>query len=738
MTTRVFVSPSSRAFLSSGCSNRSTGQLRNPATSSYFTTVELRTPTASNFRLPRHTPPLSNFIPHRHTCVPHGRLEISFLFKRPALKTCVIPKSADKSIPCTILTNFDNFTQRENSSKSLLVNRLTLICTKPSLHPLLHSCPVLGNLPRCSSSIEASRLFLIQRPQQTRDFLRDFGFFYFHFNPKNPLLITAGSNVRIKNNSGRLPGLINHKCSWSAHQTLDYRRLLEIIGFEFLSFSALNSLRGSRDFRNMTECARQLALATPQFATRKTRAGHLIGGGLGKSTRSPLATNHAILRRRKKVMNNNSKASNPVARLASSVRNARERHLARHTASGFGFVFADSVHYLDSARWDALAANGSVFMQREILQVIEDHGPENICPRYIMIFRDQKPVAALVAQLVDISADKLGRHQKTSKKSPAQILKQIVSPAARLASSQLQDRMVVAGNLLSWGFHGIAFAPDENPEELWPAIAEALYRIRRSEKLTGQADFVMIKDVCPNHHGVDTLRRYSYRPLETEPNMVLELKPEWRSYEDYLAALDAKYRRNARDIAKKLTNAGCIVEEVSNLDLHSRRLHELYLAVHGNASIRLVTLSENYLPALARAAGENLRCVIIRKEETILGFVTTLRDHHTAIGYYIGFDRQAAAEGLPIYLRLLHATVDHAISWQCQRLSLGRTALEPKAALGATPQPMTVWLRHRVPAFNWVLRSLFGTVTHDEPPTRNPFKSRNTAPADPESRKVDK
>jgi len=89
----------------------------------------------------------------------------------------------------------------------------------------------------------------------------------------------------------------------------------------------------------------------------------------------------------------------------------------------------------------------------------------------------------------------------------------------------------------------------------------------------------------------------------------------------------------------------------------------------------------------------------------------------------IGFDRAAAAEGLPIYLRLLHATVGDAIAWRCQRLSLGRTALEPKAALGAKPEPMSVWLRHRVPALNWMLRGMLSAVPHDEAPARNPFKA---------------
>ena len=134
-------------------------------------------------------------------------------------------------------------------------------------------------------------------------------------------------------------------------------------------------------------------------------------------------------------------------------------------------------------------------------------------------------------------------------------------------------------------------------------------------------------------------------------------------------------------------------------------------------------MPENYLPALARIANKNFRCNVVRRDNTLLGFVTSIRDGDTALRYYIGFDRAAAAEGLPIYLRLLHATVANAIDWGRKRLSLGRTALEPKAALGAKPEDMSVWLRHRVPALNWVLRGLLGGIPHAEAPERNPFKS---------------
>jgi hypothetical protein len=66
--------------------------------------------------------------------------------------------------------------------------------------------------------------------------------------------------------------------------------------------------------------------------------------------------------------------------------------------------------------------------------------------------------------------------------------------------------------------------------------------------------------------------------------------------------------------------------------------------------------------------------------------------------------------------------VEQGIQWGCRRISLGRTALEPKARLGAKPQPLFIWARHRHPTVNFFVRKLAHAIPHQEAPERNPFK----------------
>ena len=398
----------------------------------------------------------------------------------------------------------------------------------------------------------------------------------------------------------------------------------------------------------------------------------------------------------------------PLDKLVTKARDLRSQHRERHRPSGFGFAIADSINFLDQTHWEKVTSHDSLFLSRRYLRVLENAGPDNLRPCYALIFRDKEPVAAIAAQSVTVSMARL--RSKSSKNIPL---------------DKHEEKMLVCGNLLSWGMHGISFAPNVEHEPLWPAVAEAIYRLRRVDKLFGDTAFVMVKDIPDAYASSATaLSRFSYRELETEPNMVLEISPKWKSYDDYLASLTSKYRKQCKQIDKEVEAAGCTVEEIKSDEIarHAEQLHALYLQTHKNARLRLVTLPVAFLPTLAAELGDDMRFTVLKKADSLLGFVTTVKDGETAVGYYIGFDRQANAD-IPIYFRLLQAVIGHAISLGCTRLSLGRTALEPKARLGARPDPMRIWIRHRLPMLNLIVRGLLHTIDdHEEPPERNPFK----------------
>lgn len=423
-------------------------------------------------------------------------------------------------------------------------------------------------------------------------------------------------------------------------------------------------------------------------------------------------------------------AVSPRRSLKEKLKDAARAHRRRHSSTGLQFVIADSIELIPGKAWDKITHASSVYLSRNYLRVLESAAPDGLSPRYAMVFDGKVPVVAIAAQLIEISGKNLisqtenaGELARGQGRTLRKVIKEIGQSAKKKAIAKIQGRLLVCGNLLSWGQHGLAFSSDYPLPVCWSAVAEALYRIRRAERLSGQTDIVMVKDFTKaEEDGISELRDFEYAPLETDPNMVLEIPAAWRTFEDYLGDLASKYRSGAKKIIKDVTNAGITLEVLSDVTPHAERIHQLYSQVHSKAAVRPVSIKQNYLPEMASAFGDDFRCTVARRGEEIVGFITTLKDGATCVGYYIGFDYGVNQE-TPLYFRLLQVCVEDAIRFGCQRLSFGRTALDPKARMGARPEPMRAWLRHRQPVLNWMVKGLLGAIPHDEAPDRNPFKT---------------
>lgn len=399
---------------------------------------------------------------------------------------------------------------------------------------------------------------------------------------------------------------------------------------------------------------------------------------------------------------------------ASMVQKRTERKRLRGPAR-LQYAVADRIAMLNADAWDALVSDAGFFMSRRYLAGIEPVLPDNLVSRYALIHDgDGQPLAAVYMQIAEIGIAQV-RPVQTPKRAR-------VAPIEKIAE-QLTQRVLTCGNLLAYGQHGVAFAASADANLVWHGVAEVLYRVRNADKLRGRTHFVLVKDIHePYTKQAACLVNLSYRYVETEPNMVLTLGEDWKSYDDYLANLASKYRSGIRNaVFKPMDEAGCTVEVLKDVGTYESRIHLLYQSVQANADFRPYLLRPEYFSALAHIAADKFRCSVVVRENVLLGFLITIADGETAIAYHIGFDRAAAAD-LPVYLRLLHAGIADAIALGCKRVSFGRTALEPKAALGAKPQQFGVLLRHRQPVLNKLIKRLLLGIEHEEAPDRNPFK----------------
>ncbi|MES2207020.1 MAG: GNAT family N-acetyltransferase [Pseudomonadota bacterium] len=412
------------------------------------------------------------------------------------------------------------------------------------------------------------------------------------------------------------------------------------------------------------------------------------------------------------------KITDKVRSLKSSLLEKGQERKRLKRAAQLQFAIADSLNMLNTEVWKNLTHQCSFFMSADYLKAMEPVLPTNISPRYALIYQENdgvlQPIAAVYVHIIDIHLAHARPEQKAMSlwKKPVHLL-----------SKKVSQRVLTCGNLLTYGQHGIAFAEGIDPKIVWHGVAEVLYRLRQADRLRGKTQFLMIKDLhAPFTEHALHLSRLNYRYLETEPNMVLTLGQDWKSYDDYLASLSSKYRANIRNgVLKPIDEADCVIEQAADLTSLQDQFFTLYQSVQANAAFRPFLLRTEYFSALQRVAGERFRCSLIKRNHTLLGFLISVADGDTSIAYHIGFDRSAAAE-LPLYFRLLHAGIADALALGCKRISFGRSALEPKAALGAKPETFGVLVRHRQPILNTLLKRLLLGIEHEEAPDRNPFK----------------
>ncbi len=394
-------------------------------------------------------------------------------------------------------------------------------------------------------------------------------------------------------------------------------------------------------------------------------------------------------------------------KLINKIKDKAKRHKERHQSIDYQYIFADSIAFTNSEDWNQIAENSSIFLSREYLGAIEACSPENTSQKYVIAYNQSQPLVIVACQIAEITGENLS-HEKGK----------LIDKIKR----NFKERVLVCGNLVSSGLHGVGMSPEIDPEQGWRIVAEVLYKIRRAEKLAGKIDFVMIKDIKKTQLEPSViLERFSYRRIQTDPDMVLDFVNPLNSFDEYLALLTTKYRSRIKKIIKTIDQAGLVCEKLTLDKALDAKAHSLYLNVESKASTRLATLPKGYFLALQKSLGDKFCCYGIKKEDESIGFVSIIKDKQDAIAYYVGLDYEVNKK-LPIYFRLLQLVIVSAIDLQCNRVLFGRTALEPKASLGAKPIEEFVWARHRVPVVNFMVRNLFRNIPFDTAPERSVTK----------------
>jgi len=363
--------------------------------------------------------------------------------------------------------------------------------------------------------------------------------------------------------------------------------------------------------------------------------------------------------------------------------------------------------------WD-MVAQSNVFLQTPYLTVLEKSAPVNMECFYIGIFENSELIGVSLAQYLDLNKlESFGERDKCFKT----IIRNFIF-------KNFASHTLFLGNNMITGQNGYVFSKEIDFNHISEILLQSADEITLYFKKKGiSIHLVSFKDFY-DHCSVE-LKKYRFSNMyefNTQPNMIFYLDKNWKSLEDYVAALSKKYRDQFKRARKKFD--GIQMKNLSYEEVlqNEGKIYELYHYVAKNAPFNTFFLSKNHFSTLKGQCGNRFQIFGYFLNEELVGFHTLLLNDETLETYFLGYNENIQKENM-LYLNMLYNMTEYGIENGFKRIIFGRTALEIKSSIGATPVQMSGFIYHNNKLINKFIGKIFKQL---EPELhwqqRHPFK----------------
>lgn len=389
-----------------------------------------------------------------------------------------------------------------------------------------------------------------------------------------------------------------------------------------------------------------------------------------------------------------------------------------------------SVEQLNKAAWDNIASD-NLFLQTRYLFAVEKSGLGGMSYRYITIGTDSSLKAICYFQLADLSSKDLGSFLNLENYGPIlQTAGEKINNMLLSTSRYRKNILLVCGSLLISGNHGVAVAKDFSLEELFkhlPSIADQLEEEQKNEgnRIVG----ISVKDFYDEEASIENhLEDKNYHRMLIDPNMIVDIKKGWHSFDDYLASLSAKYRLRANNALKKLENISVKYLSYKELEESSAEIEALYLHVQKKAPVRIVRAGIQYFLFLKKNLPDQFVIRAFYLDEKMIAFTSGFKNHHHYEAHFIGINYHYNSSHA-VYINILYDFINEAIRNKAQQLIYGRTALEIKSTVGARPYQLTSFFRLSNGVLNKLISPFISSSPKNDWVQRDPFKETQNSSA---------
>jgi len=377
--------------------------------------------------------------------------------------------------------------------------------------------------------------------------------------------------------------------------------------------------------------------------------------------------------------------------------------------------FFDSVKMINTDHWNAVAGDKNVYLSIEYLQALEDSLRGTVNFRYIVFYNSKYiPVGVATVQILDF-VDKKEKYGDAFCVLGQKVKHKLLG--------HLDMKVMVCGNVFSTGENGFLYSDEVAPENAYINLSNALYRLRRSEKINGRISIILLKEFWPTSYKyTEVLKVHDFRDFNIDVNMVLKIHESWKTMDDYLDSMVSKFRTKAKSVFKR--SAAIISREMSaeDVNLNSAKIIQLYESVLENADFTFGELNGASFVNFKKLLADKFIFKGYFLDNKLVGFSSAFISNQFIDANYVGLD-YSVNHDYSLYQKMLYDYTELAIEKGVHELRFGRTAEEIKSCLGAEPKDMKLYVKHRNAVSNKLIKPLIEAISPSKYELRKPFKA---------------
>jgi len=380
-------------------------------------------------------------------------------------------------------------------------------------------------------------------------------------------------------------------------------------------------------------------------------------------------------------------------------------------------LFFSSIDEISNEIWTQLECENNLYFHRDFLKSIEINHSEINFYYIILVDNSNKPIALASIQIVDFYLDTV----KTNFEDFIRKIKNLLRKLYILPNKKAL-KLLISGNTFVSGDHGIFITHSQDKKQVIKNLAKAILHFVNSNNSINIDAFLLKDFVNESLFITDELKNYNYHPFSVEPNMILEINEDWNSFEDYLNAIKTKFRVKAKKAIQ--LSKDIIIKEVNDHNIENKlpKMTALYKKVVSNADFNLSHFNLESYKTLKSAFGEKYILKTYELDGKIVGFMSGMINQNSLDAHFVGLDYSLNRQ-YAIYQRMLYDYIQIAIAKKLKTLNFGRTASEIKSSVGAKPQDLTMYLRHKKGITNKIVKLFLQYIQPSPFRQHFPFKN---------------